>query len=264
MVAFQPISLTFSQEEVVLLLKLFGAPTIPGLGEDPLAGLPKEHVQLILSSAERSLKARQILSVATDGKITIDRLALALLGPCVTPEFSLIANRTRRNNLPETLYFHAAQAMKVEHAITGPGLHAFTALNGQEILLDRLGGFLNLDSQPAQEDISGNILANILRDAIQAFEQGSPAMTAVLQGGGASTGLANALGSNLETFVAISAVVAIRHLPEGKMNMQRFAFLDCETALWELGSTEDDQVFHLNSISAEQAKGKIKEMIADE
>ncbi len=263
MVAPQPISLTFSQEEVVLLLKLFGAPTIPGLGEDPLAGLPKEHVQLILSSAERSLKARQILSVATDEKITIDRLVLALLGPCVTPEFSLIANRTRRNNLPETLYFHAAQAMKVEHAITGPGLHTFTALIGQEILLDHLGKFLNLDSQPAQESISGNISANSLRDAIQAFEQGATAMTAILQGGGASTGLATALGSDLETFVAISAVVGIQHLPEGKMDMQRFAFFECENTLWELGST-DDQVFHLNSLSAKQAKEKLKEMMVEE
>lgn len=145
-------SLTFSQEELALLLKVFNTKMIPGTGEDPLAGLTDDQRTLILSSAERNLQARGLLKVTGDHEIVLDRLVVGLLGPCIRPESSLLFWRVSQELGLRTRFFHETLSILVEHFIDDPGLHTFAALPNHDALRERISAFLSIQN-PGEMDI---------------------------------------------------------------------------------------------------------------
>ena len=258
-----PPSLTFSQEEVVLLLKLFNAPTIPGVGEDPLPGLDEERQRLILSTAERGLKARQLVSKAEDGTVVIEKMVLALLGTCVAPEFSVIASRIERRQPPENIYFHCAQKMVVAHTISGPGLHTFAALTDRAQLFDHLQRFLKLTDKPALPE-SGNVAATALRDALQALESGAEAIQQHLLNGGASPAFAQVLSQELNAATINYTILAMQHPADGETRTRHLSLLDTAHTLWKMEGgeeTAETTVLRLKSVATATARQELADMI---
>lgn len=259
-------SLTLSHEEVVLFLRLLGAPTMPGVGENPLAGLNPEQSQLILSSAERSLKARQIITVNPDKTITVERFALALVGPCVMPEFSVIATRTFKDTLPETLYFHAAQRMVIEHTITGPGLHTFTALLDRKVLLERLVNFLKIQTQSQVTSQVGILPVTLLRQVVKSTPNNGTNVNTLLQQSGVSTELSSVLSQDFTNLIANLGVVVIDHQAEGKEQSNGLALLQSESTFWQLDNNvpqTDQEMVSIRSISAADILTQLKSWIVN-
>lgn len=139
------ISLSFSQEEVVLILKILGADTIPGVGQQPFGEVSEEVERHLLASAERTLRARAMIAIE-DERINIDQTVVALIGTCAVPQLSWLVTRTVKNQLPENRFYHSTPSMFVEHTISGPGIHTFTALARQEQMVERLTNFWELHS----------------------------------------------------------------------------------------------------------------------
>ena len=140
-------ALTFSHEELALLLKIFNVKMIPGTGETPLAGLTEDEQALILSSAERSLQARGLMKIKGEQDIILDPLVIGLIGPCLRPEQSILFWRVSRENGFQSRFFHKTFSLLVEHFLPEKGLHTFAALPNNEALQERIKAFL------ATEDI---------------------------------------------------------------------------------------------------------------
>jgi hypothetical protein len=258
-----PPSLTLSHEELVLLIKLFGAKTIPGLPADSLPGLPEEHVNLLLASAERNLRARGLLFISPKGKISVERFALALLGSCVAPEFSAIGVRARKGNRIDMVYYHAAQMMTVEHLVTGPGLHTFAMLKDRQNLFNRLVRFVNLDAQTLHPAPGGQLNASTLTQAIQAVDQGPAVIKAVLTSEGAEPVFVNQFARDLVDLEAITNVTAVHHMADGQVSIQRYSFIECAKALWEYVETGQSEncLVDLKTVSGGVAKNRLWKII---
>lgn len=256
-------SLTLSHEEVVLLLRLLGAPTMPGIGENPLTGLTPEQSQLVLSSAERSLKARQIITVNADNSINVERFALALVGPCVMPELSVIATCNLKSRPPEPLYFHLAQRMVVEHAITGPGLHTFAALLNRQVLLERLVSFLYLQSQIQLTTSTGTISVKLLGQAVELAGEGNIDTTTILREGGLSDELSSILSKDLANLLANLGVVVINHQLEGNDHIKGISLLASTRTIWQLNNVSEpgESIISIQSVSATEIKTQLEKWI---
>lgn len=257
-------SLTLSHEEVVLLLRLLEAPTMPGVGENPLAGLTPEQSQLLLSSAERSLKARQIITVNADNSINVERFALALVGPCVMPELSVIATRTLKNHPPEPLFFHMAQHMVVEHAISGPGLHTFAALLDRQVLLECLVEFLHLQSQTRLTTSSGRISVTLLRQAIELAGESGVDTTTMLRKGGLSDELSSILSEDLSNPLVNLGLVVIDHRLKGnEQHIKGLSLLASTRTNWQLNnvSKPGESIISIQSLSAVEIKAQLEKWI---
>jgi hypothetical protein len=258
-----PPSLTLSHEELILLLKLFGARTIPGLPSNPFPGLPEEQVNLLIASAERNLRARGLLFVSPEGKITVERFVLALLGPCVAPEFSCVALRARKGGQVDLVYFHAAQMMTVEHIVSGPGLHTFAALKDRQAMFNRLVAFVNLDGQPLRQAPAGQVSAGALTQGIQAAVQEIPSVQNLLASGAQESEFHRSLAEDLSQFAATSRVVAIQHTIDGQVTAQNYAFIESSHALWEFTETGDTEasLVDLKPVSGGAAKNRLWKIV---
>ena len=148
-------SLSFAQEELVLLLKLFDATTIPGMGKEPLAGLSEEQQKLLLSSAERNLKARGVLAVLNHEQIHVDQFTIALIGPCVFPEYSILISQIILGQEPRSHYFHHGNRMVIEHFLSDLALHTFVALPGRVAVEQRLMTLLEFSTVKASATAKG-------------------------------------------------------------------------------------------------------------
>jgi hypothetical protein len=258
-----PLSVTLSLEEVALLVRLFGAKTMPGMGTEPLAGIPPDQVNFLLSSADRSLRARRIISLSEDGKITIERFILALLGPCIAPEFSVVSLCAKQGGAADMVYFHAAQMMTVEHVISGPGLHTFAALKDRQMLFNRLISFVSLDGQPLRSAPTGQLTAETTEAAMKSIVKGASAVLAVLKAGGADNGFAQAFSNDLAKLDVAASVTAIQHTPDGQATMQHYTFLTCGQTLWEYYEVgpADSPKLEFKPVSAGTAKNRIWKMV---
>ena len=144
------ISLSFSQEEVVLVLKLLGAESIPGVGQQPFGEVSEDVERHLLASAERTLRARAMISIEDD-RINIDQVVVALIGTCAVPQYSWLVTRVLQEQPPENRFYHVSPSMFIEHTISGPGIHTFTALARQAQMVERLTQFWQLHSQDVEQ-----------------------------------------------------------------------------------------------------------------
>lgn len=257
-----PPSLTFSHEEIVLLLGLLRVPTMPGIGTEPFAGLSPEQTRLLLGSAERSLQARGLLRWQAEGDtLHVEKFVLALLGPCCLPEFSVIVTRGPKDGLPETVYVHAAQTMIVEHAVTGPALHTFAAFRSWDEVMPRLLAFLDVQDAEAAPSLEGTISEDLLGRATQtADREGAPAATALLEREGIPAALAGLLARGLQQRKTNLALAAVDHR-QGDTPVSAFVLTMGGGGLWLFKMNGQAPNYTVAAVSAIDVKARLSRLV---
>lgn len=259
-------NLTFSHEELVLLLYLFRSPAIPGVGAEPLAGLTEEQARLVLSSAERGLKARQIVVPDVDGKLRVERAALALIGACVVPALSVIISRTPKGSLPEFAYYHATSNLIVEHTISSPGLHTFTALADKQMWVEQITQFLKLTNQAQQTEQTAALSSDQLQQWVQTATTKPDQLIPLLQQANLSSQITNLLAVELPELVCSAGIVVIYHQPNGQINRQTgFVLMYNEQTIWQLllPDLQNSTLLQMTSVSATDVCRQLKQLLND-
>lgn len=245
------VSLSFSQEEVVLILKLLGTDSIPGVGQHPFGDVAQDVEQHLLASAERTLRARAMISI--DGElINIDQLVVALIGTCAVPRFSWLVTRTLPKQLPENRFYHITPSMFVEHIISGPGIHTFTAIATQAQTIERLTNFWQLHGHDGAHE-SLLMPTEAMQTMLEELMFAEAAQT-------------SATLSLPEPIIAVNTIALIDHeahagealyrAPQNSPPMSAkldgatsTSFIQCPSSLWQSMSHDNGQV-ELRSISA--------------
>ncbi len=138
------------QEELVVLLGVLRASTLPGLGEDPLGGVSEEQREAALGAAERSLRARGLIAVdAAESRVEVEPLTLALLGTCVYPRYTISFAALDKTGNIDAAYYHGRDDFLVEHSFPEPGICEFLTAAGKEAMHDRLMHRMGLAGGPA-------------------------------------------------------------------------------------------------------------------
>ena len=79
---FEPVDLLLSREELLLLLDLLQANTIPGLEVDPFGELNDAQRQLAIVWAGRALRARELAQLNEAGELMVHDDLLTAVGTC--------------------------------------------------------------------------------------------------------------------------------------------------------------------------------------
>jgi hypothetical protein len=238
--------ISLSQEELIYLLILLKTPTIPGLERQPMGVLEPEQVSLLMASAERSLMARGFIHPKADKTVGVDQIVLALVGTCAVPELSVLLTASFGGKKQVGQFYHASQAMAVEHAIVKPGVHRFTAFHAVPDFVPRIVEFFRLSptSAPTRESIS------LPQKTYQKAAQIAPTVTAeaasLLSFIGLKSEVAEALARTLAKPVSNSAIVVIRHSTENAPTSAGFAILEGTTGLWLLQPKLDNRTLMVN------------------
>lgn len=144
-------TLTLSQEELYFLLVLLKSRRIPGMeGIFEVDASERERTNL-LDAARRALVARGLVTLQVDGRATMDEFALAVVGTCVRPLFSVMMENTALDR-SSGVFWHGIQGLIVEHTLPQQGIHRFRALPAETELVRRIVGAAEVN--PADVGIS--------------------------------------------------------------------------------------------------------------
>ena len=135
----QPVSITLSVEELLVVLNTLEARAIPGLDADAWRGLNAEQQNLALSVASRALEARGLAEVDQYGALLLHRALLSGVGACAYPQRTAVIEHWPPGAAdPQRFSAHVRDGDAVVHTVDG-GLHTFALLAGDAELVDHLG-----------------------------------------------------------------------------------------------------------------------------
>jgi hypothetical protein len=243
----ETITLTLGNEEVALLLHIMRAKTLPGLGEDPLGGIDEQQAAAALVSAERSLRARGVITVNEAAKrVEISAIALALVGTCLKSQRSFLATTVSPDGTNHVCYYHVTDRLTVEHSFPEVGLQQFTGAAEAREMLARVSGHLRLDGQMAATGGGGKVTQAAFDQAKGLAQQGNTGdALKTLEDGGLSPQAAGELVKTLEDPVRSGSFLRVDYTQPGdragKINARGFACLEGKNGLWLLLPDENDK-----------------------
>lgn len=265
MEAMESISLSFSQEEVVLLLKILGANTIPGVGQQPFGELDNDTQRHLLASAERTLRSRGLLAVVGE-RIQIDRTVVALVGTCAVPKLSWLVTQTRPGHLPENRFYHISPTLFVEHTISGPGVHTFTAVVESAQVIERLMHFWQPVSSGAElrsKVVSNQFLQSVLRQLLIPSQDEQPSTDTfvsdpllMLKNIRSLNTIAMVDHSKEQSTARPAQGNAVKAAQEQGADITSTSFLQLEDSLWQTFQRGDQQI-ELRSIEPNAIRDQI-------
>lgn len=234
------LSLRLSTEELVFILWLLNTPALPGMGGNPFGSASEEQIAAALSSAERSLRARRLVSKSEDGKIQMDEVVMALVGTCAVPEFSLVLTSESPEAGRLVHYFHATQFMAVEHSNPEPGIHVFEALEDKKAIAKRIEAMLQLDKQAVPKAKPFETTLDVLQRATQAAMENSGQSLEILVAAGIDKSIAREFNQTLTQVRRRSALAAIHNLRSDSPTSNGFVLLEGNKGIWAMQIMEDD------------------------
>lgn len=136
-----PIIARLALEELVFLLRGEKIATLPGLNQDFLAGLDRDHQDLAFAVADRTLRARRYLFSATANDRVIEPVVAGVLREAAQPQTIIELRKTTPGN-EQIATFSVTPKFVVERAEIEPGIHHFVAVagiaDGIELVLEHI------------------------------------------------------------------------------------------------------------------------------
>ena len=115
--------ITFSQEELIYLLRSLNLPDLPGMGDHPWGHIPEENALLVMETVGRGLVARRIAQFGT-AQMEIDADIARLLSECAYPRQMTVLIYNQGETAIHRSFFRGAK-YDVEHFLPSPWLHQF-------------------------------------------------------------------------------------------------------------------------------------------
>lgn len=150
--------LRFSQEELDYLRKVLDLEQMPGLARrgEQARNLPEEQRQLLLLTADRSLRARGLVGLLDNDRRSINPLVAGLLRAYAQPQPALFLSTIRTGwGRGQWLYVFNEQII-FEQCEPEPGVLQFLVLNKQADFQERLSHLLQFP-QPANGTAPGKL-----------------------------------------------------------------------------------------------------------
>ncbi|GAB4452856.1 MAG: hypothetical protein Kow0031_35170 [Anaerolineae bacterium] len=239
----EPINILLSREELLLVLDLLQAETIPGLDPDPTLGdLTPDQRSLALTVAERALRARELVQVQDGGELIVHRRLLTAVGVCAYPNSAvLVYHWPSQADLPVRYFGHLRGNDIVAHSVPDSTLHLFSLLPSREQLVGQVLAVAQVE-EVAAEAIEFSVPAAVLGQAReQANAAQAEAALATLTGSDVPAEAAQAFAASLSGGPRITILQLLKQQPGGAAR-QDITLLQNGSAAWLVSqpSTETD------------------------
>lgn len=228
----QPINLLLSREELLLVLKLLGVETIPGLDADPQGALDAGQQAVALRVAERALRARALADVR-DGQVALHNALISAVGTCAFPQRTVFVYHWPAGGEEAIRYFgHLRGDEVVVHTRPADVLHLFSRMPSAGYFAEQMLAACAVTA--AEPAVSGGFtLASAAFTRLRQLAEGGSTQAALdllRQTGIDATG-AGALVATLAHNPAVS-IVQMRKQQDGAVAGQEFTLLQNSQHAW--------------------------------
>ena len=255
------LSMLLSQEELVVLLRILRAPGILGLDTKFLNNMSTEQVAAALVAAERSLYARGLIQVnENENRVDIDATALALVGTCLLPEYTLMAFSNDDNSLPSIHYYHVSSSLAVEFFSREQGLLSFLGTDQAQKLLPSIENILRLRNQKAPAKQSICLPEDSFVQAWENMKSGKRKLAEeIFQKEKAHKPTFDALLKSLEKPICNGSVIRLDATTDNKNQTSGFSFIEGKDGIWIISPEKknDTAWVNISPCSADEVRASI-------
>ena len=230
----EPINILLSREELLLVLDLLEADTIPGLDADPTLGeLTPEQRSLALTVAERALRARELVQLEANGELIIHKRLLTAVGVCAYPHSAvLVYHWPSQADTPVRYFGHLRGDDVIAHSVPDSTLHMFSLLLSRAQLVEQVLAVAQYQ-EVAANALEFNIPASVLgqvRELANAAEV--DAATTVLSENGVATASAQAFVHTLAGNPRVTIMQLLKQQSQGDPLRQDVTLLQNGNSAW--------------------------------
>lgn len=251
------VNVVLSRDELVLVLGLLNANTLPGLDQDPLGELDAQQVEMSAQVAARGLRARDLARVrAEDGKLLVHVGVLGAVNVCTAPDAALFAYHWSGEETEPLRWFGYRRGPSyVAYRPLEDVLHRFTVLAAGELLIEQALATCQVQSevQPAADgvvDIKGSDFARLRQ--LAGAGVGDQAL-ALLAAASVPPRPALALVKTLTARPQVSILQLFTRMQDGATRQQDFTLLQSGSALWLMTPVaENAERVHIQSVARAQ------------
>jgi len=236
----QPIFVTLSLEELLVVLNTLEATSIPGLVADEWTRLSPAEQDLALSVARRALEARGLAATDPSGAVLVHRTLLKAVGVCAYPQRTLLIEHWAAGGQPENVFVHARDEDRVVHTVAG-GLHTFALHSSHSALVDHLGALCGWSGAAVAPNLALTIpRADFTRvcdaAAAGAETEAMEVVAAATKSGAAGSALVRALSGTPRI-----SIVQVLSGPDGQPSDQpSFTVIGGAEGSWVVAPTDND------------------------
>ncbi|MCB9420413.1 MAG: hypothetical protein H6667_11455 [Ardenticatenaceae bacterium] len=196
----EPIGVLLSREELIFVLDLLQASSLPGLDADPLGDLTPQQRAMSMVWAGRALRARGLGQLNEDGEMALHHALLTAVGVCAYSNDAIFIYHWPEAGADPSRYFgHLRGEDMASHTRPADVLHQFSLLPSRDHLLEQVFDFCGYEDGSQSADLTMTVNN---ADFVRARE---------LAGDGQTQAAVEALTQNdvpAETAVAFAATLA--------------------------------------------------------
>jgi hypothetical protein len=263
-VTLEPINILLSREELLLVLELLQAESLPGLDADPLGELSPEGRDLALTVAGRGLMARDLAQLGEDGQLSVHSALLTAVGVCAYSTNTVFVfhwPETREN--PIRYFGHVREDDVAAHSRPDDVLHLFTLLPSKDHLIEQVLAFCEFRDVPQTGSFEMAVAGEDFVQVRQLASNGSPQEAVdLLVANGAGPESAAAFVSTLAGSPRVSILQTLTQEGEDEVLKRDFTMVQDSQHTWFIGPTAAESE-DLNLVIRLTTREEIESLLAE-
>ncbi len=262
---FEPINVLLSREELLLVLDLLRAATIPGLDADPLGELDEAQRQLALIWAGRALRARGLAQVGEDGALEVHSALLTAVGVCAYANDAVFGFHWPAGGEAPVRYFGHIRGDDIAvHTRPEDVLHLFTLLPSKEKLLAQVLAFCEFEDVPEPRAFEMTVTNDVFVQAREMANDGdADGAAALLTGQGADGETAVAFTATLVNSPRITILQILKQDGDDAVQKSDFTIVQNDDYAWFIApaQTEGEAKLLIRSTTKDEIEGVLAELL---
>ena len=240
---FEPINVLLSREELIFVLDLLQADSIPGLDADPLGDLNAQQRAMAMVWAERALRARELGQLNEAGELILHQALLTAVGVCAYSNNAIfIFHWPEAGAEPRRFFGHIRGQDIASHTRPVDVLHQFTLLPSREHLTAQVFDFCGYEdgSEPAALTMRVSN-ANFVRARELASAGQTQAAAELLTSDTAPAETATAFTNTLADSPRLSILQTLKQAGEDTVQKSDFTLVQNDKYAWFVAPAQEDE-----------------------
>lgn len=240
---FEPINILLSREELIFVLDLLQANSIPGLDADPLGDLTAQQRAMSMVWAGRALQARGLGQLNEDGELVLHRALLTAVGVCAYSSTAIFIFHWPEAGAEPSRYFgHIRGDDIASHTRPADILHQFSLLSSPEHLLAQVFDFCGYEDGAESAELTMTVSsAHFVRARELAGEGQTPAAADLLTSDTIPAETASAFAATLADSPRVSIVQTLKQAGEDTVQKSDFTLVQNSEYTWLVAPAQEDE-----------------------
>ncbi|MEZ4713865.1 MAG: hypothetical protein R3A44_42165 [Caldilineaceae bacterium] len=270
-----PTTLILSRDELLCILGVLEAASIPGMDAEPGGPRTEQEQALVHEVTLRSLRARGIAAKNGDGALRFHDDLLKMVGACAYPHSALIAlHWAQEADAPARFFGNVRNQNFVVHTRPEELLHRFVALPAKEKLFGSLFEFCQLNQVDAGADVESGASAAAIEFTISAAEfaevrllseQGATqAAASRLEAAQVDAAAARAFSSTFAENPRLTVLQTVKQADGDTVLKRDFMLAQTPTQIWFMGAVDGEaaeMVLRVKNVTLEELQHLLSEWL---